>query len=188
MWRRVARPLDTLKSAPGAQVSDPTTAQYAIDKGDRSYYKYPAAYAHEANKDFAGGQRIYNGQIDIGPGEYDRRSDFTQALTKKPDQLAVDVATPDVVTNALGQVSLSNGDSLKLALALPFGGLVSFTLDSAEGVTVTVDGAVLASAGNTYSFQAEAGEHTVVIEYEGESQAAITEFLLPRRGFIMIVQ
>ncbi|MBQ6330403.1 MAG: hypothetical protein IJI35_15390 [Kiritimatiellae bacterium] len=189
--------LSTLSSPPPAlkfdengrpDITDPTTAQYAIDKGDRTYYKYPSAFAHEAGKDFAGGQRIYNGQIDIGPGEYDRRGDFTQALTKKPDQLAVDVATPDVVTNALGQVSLSNGDSLKLALTLPVGGILSFSLDNAEGVTVTVDGAAVAAAGSTYSFQAEAGEHTVVIEYEGASQAAITECLLPRRGMLLIIQ
>ena len=168
--------------------TDPTTAKYIIDKGNRDYYVYPSAFATEAGKDRMGGQRIYNGQIDIGPGEYDWRGDFTQAITKKPDQLAVDAATPDVTTNAIGQVALSGGDSVTLALTLPVGGLVSFTLDNAEGVAVTVDGEALAPEGSAFSFQAEAGEHTVVIEYEGAGQTAITEFLLPKRGFIMIVQ
>ena len=168
--------------------TDPTTAKYIIDNGNRDYYVYPSAFASEAGKDRMGGQRIYNGQIDIGPGEYDWRGDFTQALTKKPDQLAVGAATPDVTTNALGQVALSDGDSVTLALSLPFGGYSSFALDKAEGVSATVDGAALEPAGGRFSFMAAAGDHVVTISYVGEGQATVTEFALPKRGFIMIVE
>jgi hypothetical protein len=169
-------------------ISDPTTAEYAIDKGNRDYYVYPSAFAHEAGRDFAGGQRIYNGQIDIGCGEYDARGDFGKALGAKKSALAIDVATPDVTTNALGRIALPDGAGLKLALTLPLAGPVTIALDKTAGVTVTLDGAEIAPGSGGFVFAGSPGEHIVTISYSGEGSAAITRISLPSRGTVMILR
>ena len=168
--------------------TDPTTAQYAIDKGNRDYYVYSSAFAHEAGRDFAGGQRIYNGQIDIGCGEYDARGDFGKALGAKKSALAIDVATPDVTTNALGRIALPDGAGLKLALTLPLAGPVTIALDKTAGVTVTLDGAEIAPGSGGFVFAGSPGEHIVTISYSGEGSAAITRISLPSRGTVMILR
>ena len=168
--------------------TDPTTAEYAIDKGNRDYYVYPSAFAHEAGRDFAGGQRIYNGRIDIGCGEYDARGDFGKALGAKKSALAIDVATPDVTTNALGRIALPDGAGLKLALTLPLAGPVTIALDKTAGVTVTLDGAEIAPGSGGFVFAGSPGEHIVTISYSGEGSAAITRISLPSRGTVMILR
>ena len=168
--------------------TDPTTAEYAIDKGNRDYYVYPSAFAHEAGRDFAGGQRIYNGRIDIGCGEYDWRGDFGKALGAKKSALAIDVATPDVTTNALGRIALPDGAGLKLALTLPLAGPVTIALDKTAGVTVTLDGAEIAPGSGGFVFAGSPGEHIVTISYSGEGSAAITRISLPSRGTVMILR
>ena len=169
-------------------ISDPTTAEYAIDKGNRDYYVYPSAFAHEEGRDFAGGQRIYNGRIDIGCGEYDARGDFGKALGAKKSALAIDVATPDVTTNALGRIALPDGAGLKLALTLPLAGPVTIALDKTAGVTVTLDGAEIAPGSGGFVFAGSPGEHIVTISYSGEGSAAITRISLPSRGTVMILR
>jgi hypothetical protein len=180
----------TLKFAADGRpdISDPTTAEYAIDKGNRDYYVYPSAFAHEAGRDFAGGQRIYNGRIDIGCGEYDARGDFGKALGAKKSTLAIDVATPDVTTNALGRIALPDGAGLKLALTLPLAGPVTIALDKTAGVTVTLDGAEIAPGSGGFVFAGSPGEHIVTISYSGEGSAAITRISLPSRGTVMILR
>jgi hypothetical protein len=180
----------TLKFAADGRpdISDPTTAEYAIDKGNRDYYVYPSAFAHEAGRDFAGGQRIYNGRIDIGCGEYDARGDFGKALGAKKSALAIDVATPDVTTNALGRIALPDGAGLKLALTLPLAGPVTIALDKTAGVTVTLDGAEIAPGSGGFVFAGSPGEHIVTISYSGEGSAAITRISLPSRGTVMILR
>ena len=170
-------------------ISDPTTAQYAIDKGNRDYYVYPSAFAHEAGKDFAGGQRIYNGQIDIGCGEYDWRGDFERAVCGKENKrLAVDEATANVTTNALGEVTVPVGDSVRLALTLPYRQSVLLALGGTDGVSVTLDGAAVAPENGKYIFFVPAGEHTVLIRNEGAERTAIEKFALSGRGTVMILR
>lgn len=168
--------------------TDAATARYAIDKGNREYYAYPSAFGHEAGYDLAGGQRIYNGQIDIGCGEYDCRGDFERAFAQKTGLLAIDAAGADVTTNALGQVTLAGGDSLTLALTIPARGPVTFVLDGTDGVTVTADGAAIEPVGGKYEFLATAGSHTVTIAYAGEGRRAVAGVSLPRRGMILIAR
>jgi hypothetical protein len=169
--------------------TDPTTAQYAIDKGNRDYYVYPSAFAHEAGRDFAGGQRIYNGQIDIGCGEYDWRGDFERAICGRENKrLAVDEATANVTTNALGEVTVPVGDSVRLALTLPYAQSVSLALNCVDGVTVKLDGMAVAPENGKYVFFVSAGAHTVSILNEGAESAAITEFVLSGRGTVMILR
>lgn len=170
-------------------ISDPTTAEYAIDKGNRDYYVYPSAFAHEAGRDFAGGQRIYNGQIDIGCGEYDWRGDFERAVCGKENKrLAVDEATANVTTNALGEVTVPVGDSVRLALTLPYRQSVLLALGGTDGVSVTLDGAAVAPENGKYIFFVPAGEHTVLIRNEGAERTAIEKFALSGRGTVMILR
>ena len=169
--------------------TDPTTVEYAIDKGNRDYYVYPSAFAHEAGTDFAGGQRIYNGQIDIGCGEYDWRGDFERAVCGKENKrLAVDEATANVTTNALGEVTVPVGDSVRLALTLPYRQSVLLALGGTDGVSVTLDGAAVAPENGKYIFFVPAGEHTVLIRNEGAERTAIEKFALSGRGTVMILR
>lgn len=51
----------------------------AVDTGSNTFYR--TTHPVEAGEaDYFGGQRIYGGQIDIGCGEYDMRTDFGKAL------------------------------------------------------------------------------------------------------------
>ena len=72
-----------------------------IDNGD-------AAYATESvgDVDVLGGQRIYNGKMDIGAVEYDWRPTFSGELGRR---FAVTDASPSVVTNAAGGLVVSDG-------------------------------------------------------------------------------
>lgn len=169
--------------------TDPTTAQYAIDKGNRDYYVYPSAFAHEAGRDFAGGQRIYNGQIDIGCGEYDWRGDFERAICgKESKRLAVGEATANVTTNSIGAVTLSSGDKVILALTLPYGQSVSLSLDGTDGVAVKLDGVALEPENGRYVFFVPDGEHSIEISNEGAENAAIAKFSLSGRGTVLILR
>ena len=54
-----------------------------------------------------GGQRVYNGQVDIGAYEYDWRPVFEACLA--PKNLVVETADPSVTTNAAGKLVLPSG-------------------------------------------------------------------------------
>ena len=90
-----------------------------------------------------GVQRVYNGAVDVGAYEYDKRGDFAADLGRK---FAVDAATPGV-TEVESSVRLTDGDALTLgwkpgtrpsSFALPFA-ITDGTL------TVKVNGVVVAT-------------------------------------------
>lgn len=52
-----------------------------------------------AGRDAAGGQRIYNGRVDVGAYEADWRAVYAQTLCSSANALTVEAASPGVVTN-----------------------------------------------------------------------------------------
>jgi hypothetical protein len=63
--------------------------------------------------DVLGGQRVYNGTIDIGCHEFDWRDDFARILS--PSIVAVDSASPSVTAVAKNALRLSgDGSSMEL--------------------------------------------------------------------------
>jgi hypothetical protein len=159
----------------------------AVDKGDATYYVYPAAFAHEAGKDIAGGQRIYNGALDIGPGEYDWRGIFTERLNRRG--VSVDAASAGVTTAEIEGLTLQEGDTLNLALVFKNGGTCSFKVEASDGacVTVSADGEILACGDDeVYSFSgSDQDVHMVSIKCESGS-ATVSGFKMP--GFGMVVR
>jgi hypothetical protein len=159
---------------------------FGVDAGDWQYYVYPEAFAHEAGLDVSGGQRVYNGQIDIGPGEYDYRGIFAKKLSRR--SVAVEAASPAVVAADGAGLSLGNGDSLTLALFFRADGECSFKVDGSERVTVTADGIVLSPVGGVYSFSGNAQDvRTVTIVSNGGS-AVVGDFRIPGPGLVVRVK
>lgn len=74
------------------------------------------------------GQRVYNGKIDIGPNEYDWRSDFAGMI----GGASVLKASPEVTTNALGKVRIPDGGALELSVAGKDARRLSFSVSGGE--------------------------------------------------------
>ena len=159
---------------------------FGVDAGDWQYYVYPEAFAHEAGLDVSGGQRVYNGQIDIGPGEYDYRGIFAKKLSRR--SVAVEAASPAVVVADGAGLSLGSGDSLTLALFFRADGECSFKVDGSERVTVTVDGIVLSPVGGVYSFMGKAEDVRTVTIVSNGGNAVVGDFRIPGPGLVVRVK
>lgn len=96
-------------------------------------------------KDFCGGQRIYNGNVDVGAYEYDWRASY--ARTIHPSRCAVTAASPDVlqgegkvlVTGTLDATFIGTGGGRRYSVKVPVNVTGNGRLD------IVSDGAVLAS-------------------------------------------
>ena len=157
-----------------------------VDGGELRYYVYPQAFAHEAGSDVSGGQRVYNGQIDIGPGEYDYRGIFAKKLSRR--SVEVKAASPAVVAADGAGLSLGNGDSLTLALFFRADGECSFKVDGSERVTVTADGIVLSPVGGVYSFTGKAEDVRTVTIVSNGGNAVVGDFRIPGPGLVVRVK
>ena len=170
----------------------PVAGDRAIDAGNVAYYTYPAGWEHEMGKDYKGGQRIYNGQIDIGCGEYDWRGVFGGKLNGK-GRAEVTAASANVTTNTLDGVVLSGGDSVE----------VVYTITSAVAhactfkVEVTGEGSVTARCGDailvpdasgTYTFSGVPGANRVTVSFEGEGSAVVSAFAGPHVGIRFVIR
>ena len=81
----------------------PLKGSLAVDNGNLEWYD-----AGAGDKDVRGGQRVYNGAIDVGAFEYDWRPDYTAQVTDSR-RLSVTAATPEVVSAESG-VYLPGGE------------------------------------------------------------------------------
>lgn len=168
----------------------PLATSPAIDAGNVKYYVYPAGFAHEAGRDVSGGQRIYNGRIDVGCGEYDWRGAFAQSLDAK-GRIEVAEAGGTVSTNASGGLVLSGETALTLywRLAQPGERLFSVAGEGAGGVTVFVDGEeIVRGEDGVFRFFAGAGAVRVTIRLSGDAAAVVGDFRRGVSGFPIIVR
>jgi hypothetical protein len=95
----------------------PKTASVLIDAGVNDYYDtyFPTQFEQFRNdRDVADGQRVYNGKIDIGCGEYDFRGDFARMLGSRG---MIEEMGPNVTTNALRNVVVPEGESIAMSVA-----------------------------------------------------------------------
>ena len=133
-----------------------TASSVLVDAGNKALYDqwFPSKWVQfKTNCDRTGGQRIYNGQIDVGCGEYDFRPDFAAMLGEKA---VISEMGPNVTTNAVPNVVVPEGDSITVAMAskgsgretryelvyTPEGGSPTVISESsAEGFSRTLDGA-----------------------------------------------
>lgn len=158
-----------------------------IDKG--SYYYYtngmPKVVAELLGVDFKKGQRVYNGEIDIGCGEYDPRSDWVYSLTRSDCCLA-DHVSPGVVSASSGGVEIPGGAEMTLTWTSP----ESYTSAMGYSFKATVTGeAVLivyrdgkeiarwsAEDGERSFGYAASGSHSLRFVCEGEGSASVSKF------------
>lgn len=161
-----------------------------VDAGGSQYYVYPSAFASEAGKDLMGGQRIYNGKIDIGCGEYDWRGDFTAQLEAKG--VAVEAASANVTTNDLAGLVLSDGDTLKLKLVCKADGKASLKVVSSDAgggnVTVRVGETEVPGVDGLYAFDVSAGETLVEISFAGTETATLSDVTIPKTGMLLLLR
>ena len=162
-----------------------------IDKGNVFYYTngVSAAVMEYLGRDFAGGQRIYNGQIDIGCGEYDWRGDFGRRLAKKGVEV---VAAPEgVTTNLVAGLDVPAGKPLKMKFVLRTSGEASFkvTADAGASAAVMVDGSALAIGDDGWCrFFGEEGEYDVEVAVTGSGEATVSDVTLPKFGTVLILR
>ena len=167
-----------------------------VDAGSNTYYtaqmeSLPADIQALLDEDFAGGQRVYNGRVDIGAGEFDWRGGFAERLKHDAKyNLVVAGASPDVVTNAVAGVTVSDGDTVSLDWTFDRDGEISFSaVQSGEGsLSVTCDGSPVAVNPETGRGSAvvSAGAHRLEFSFSGSGSVAISDICEPRLGMFLI--
>ena len=187
--------VDKAKLPYDAETYRPQTGSLAVDSANPAYYVsatngWCALWQSFVGKDYAKGQRVYNGTIDVGAGEHDWRGDFAKELAKKG--VAVDVATPNVTTNLEAGLDVPAGESLRMKLVLKADGKVTFNVVAETGAvaTVTAGGVPLTPGeGGAYGFEALAGETEVEIVVTGEGgKAVVSDVVLPKLGVLLLVR
>ena len=170
----------------------PVAGDRAIDAGNVSYYTYPAGFEHEMGKDFKGGQRIYNGQIDIGCGEFDWRGVYGGKLNAK-GRAEVAAASANVTTNALDGIVLKDGDTVDVDYTVTVAGShrCTFRVDVNGTGTATVMvgyAAIEPDAPGQYSFSATEGGNRITVSFEGEGSAVVSGFAGPHVGVQFVIR
>jgi hypothetical protein len=154
------------------------------DKGDRSLYDahFPSAWIRFKDRDYAGGQRVYNGWIDIGAGEADWRGVYTSALAAKRTSVAV--AGPDV-TAGERSLNLTGGDSVVLRMDVSHRGTLFVKVVSDGAVSVKCGEIEAVRNGDEFSFAVEPG--TVDVTIVASENAVVSRVKLVR-GFVLSVR
>lgn len=171
----------------------PLTAENSVvvDKGWRDAYDafFPAQWQRfKTGLDACGGQRVYNGALDIGAGEYDWRPTYADRLVGRRGRV---VAASSAVVEGAHGVALGSGESLTVDWVAPRAGMQSFAADINGGGTLAVrlNGVPLAPRGGLYSFEAEAGSVSrLEISFTGEGSAEILEFSGEPVGLRIVVK
>jgi len=171
----------------------PLSTSLAVDAGKSSYYGYATNGWSKlrmsfVGPDYAGGQRVYNGAIDAGCGEYDWRDGFTEHFATRG--VSVEAASGNVTTNAVLGLDVPAGNALTMKLALKLPGEVKLNIaaDNLEAVQVLVDQVpVEIGEGGIATFEAEAGESVVEISCS-EGTATVSSVALPMFGTVLRVR
>ena len=141
--------------------------------------------AEAAATDVLGGQRVYNGRVDIGAHEFDWRARYAQLLGGG-SRLAVTNASPDAVAVA-GGVKLTEGASLGIEWRGEGGGQKTeyrFTaaLDGEGALAAELNGGAAAPVqAGEQRFVSTASMNALGFAYAGEGSATLSAF--SRRTF-----
>ncbi len=140
--------------------------------------------------DLEGGQRVYNGAVDVGCGEYDWRNDYGKKLSKYAE---VEIASTNVALRSEG-VSVPAKETLKFRFRmLRTGGTCTFRVVGDAVVTAT-------SAGVTETLEPTASgvyvlrdvpartEGPVIEVVGGDGGAVVCDMVLPRSGVAVVVR
>ena len=162
----------------------PLKGNVAIDAGRFGDYATngwkEAIFAAEGGKDVLGGQRVYNGQIDLGAVEYDWRGDYAKDLGRR---ITVTDAAPGVVETEEGAVRVSADAPLTLVWAprAKAGTKLHFdvSVTGTGSLAVTLDGeplAVCTEGPQTVDFESNGQPRTMVFTFTGDGAADLSRF------------
>jgi len=171
----------------------PVAGSLAIDAGSAEYRTMPTALAAREKLDFAGGQRTYNGAIDIGAGEFDWRGVFGAKLRPGSARAQVLAASENVTTNALNGIVLRDGDSLEVAYAVRTlaSRICAFkaVVDGEGTVTARLGDEVLVpDAAGVYTYTPVVGDNFISISFEGSGSVVLSDFAGPHVGAQFVIR
>jgi hypothetical protein len=180
--RTIDETLITKKTA--AQIKDEldddlkikSRSSFLVDAGSADALAYSGM-----EQDLSGGQRVYNGKIDIGPNEYDWRADFAGMI----GGVSVTKASPEVTTNAVGKVRIPDGGSMEI---VPLG------RDARKLAFRVADGELSAAGGlseETYTTDGQypfATPANLSLSFLGEGGYADIVEILNRPGSILMIR
>ena len=156
------------------------------DAGDRNWYDtlFPERWARFKGKDYSGGQRIYNGKIDIGAGEADWRGVYTSAFSAKRTSVAAAGAN---VTAGVKSLNLKAGDSVVLRINVTKRGMLSLKIVSDGLVSVKCGEIEAQRNGEEFSFAVEPGTVDVTV-FASDAEATVSSVKLPIGGVVLSVR
>jgi hypothetical protein len=156
------------------------------DAGDRSLYDahFPSAWIRFKDRDYAGGQRVYNEKIDIGAGEVDWRGEYTSALAAKRTSVAAAGAN---VTAGVKSLNLKAGDSVVLRINVTKRGMLSVKIVSDGLVSVKCGEIEAQRDGEEFSFAVEPGTVDVTV-FASDAEATVSSVKLPIGGVVLSVR
>jgi hypothetical protein len=167
----------------------PGMGSQLIDTADKKFYK---SNDEALDGDLLGGQRIYNGRLDIGCYEYDWRGSFADML--HDTRLSVVSASQDVVKDDSNQVKIAAGHSLEGEWRSR-GGTLSFNVSVVGNGSFTfeIDDDVLAvvseSTSGLVSVKIPQGDHTFKMSCSQKPDAtALVGFWDERIGTVFSVR
>ena len=147
-------------------------------------------------KDAMGGQRVYNGAVDVGAVEYDWRADYSVALG---DRVTVESATPGV-TLADGKLKLTDGETLtgtwsagttdrktnySLAVAASGEGTLEGAFAAGDEVRQSVS---LTEGAETVKFRAQDAALSFGFGFAGEGYGLLSDFNGWVPGMLLLVR
>ena len=171
----------------------PVAGSLAIDAGSAEYRTMPTALAASEKLDFAKGQRIYNGAVDIGAGEFDWRGVFGTKLRPGSARAQVLSASENVTTNVVDGIVLNDGDSVDVAYAVRTlaSRICTFrAVVTGEG-TVTArlgDEVLVPDAAGLYTYTPVVGDNFISLSFEGAGSVAVSDFAGPHIGSQFVIR
>ena len=162
----------------------PAKTSIVVDAGNASYY------TNTERQDVYGGQRVYNGKIDVGAVEYDWRGDFGERLNPK-GRAEVVSAGENVTTNTVAGILVPDGESVEVDYSLRRDTACHFTAVPAAGGSVDArngDAVLSPDSAGRYTYSGKAGRNRVSISYSGSGSASVSDFFDDGAGFCMILK
>ncbi len=171
----------------------PVAGSIAIDAGSAEYRTMPTALAASEKLDFAKGQRIYNGAVDIGAGEFDWRGVFGTKLRPGSARAQVLSASENVTTNVLDGIVLNDGDSVEVAYAVRTlaSRICTFRAVLTGEGTVTVrlgDEVLVPDASGLYTYTPVVGDNFISLSFEGAGSVVLSDFAGPHIGSQFVIR
>jgi hypothetical protein len=139
--------------------------------------------------DCAGGQRVYDGAVDLGAYEYDFRPDYAKALARKSE---VSVATSGVKLTDDGEIRLADGETL--VAGWEDGANISYSMEfsfsvSSGNLQILRNGEVVGdfTADGTWTYKSAEPRDQLSFVYSGTGYALLNH-ARSLKGFVLSVR